>query len=226
MGKEIDKIRSEMEDDGVIEENTKKSTDWLVKNIIELTEGKSEALIRELKRTSDVRVMPRIGKFYMFSYLAKHRETLPYFDRFPLIIVLSINYKEKYMTGLNMHYLPLNMRGKLFKGILMFLNNKRWDETTRFKVSWKLLDSLSVSPFIQPAIKRYNFEQLRSRFIAIEEDEWDIALMLPTHIFKGIPITEVWADSIAIVRQNAPPPKPKIKKPTTIKKKRNTGRKK
>ena len=204
MGKNIDEIRDEMIDDGVIQENTKKSVDWLVRNIAELSDGKEESLIRELKRTSDIDTIPRVGKFYMFSYLPKHRATLPYYDRFPLIIVLRINYKEKYMLGLNMHYLPLKIRARFFKSILMFLNNKKWDETTRFRVTWDLLKTLSTSPLIYPAIKRYNFEQLKSRFIHVEEDEWDIVLMLPTHIFKKARATEVWLDTMQMIAERSP----------------------
>lgn len=225
MVREIDKIRAEMEDEGFIEPNTKRGMDWLVKNIEELTEGKPESLIRSLKRTSDYRVIPRVGKFYMFSYLAKHRNTLPYYDRFPLVLVLSVYPQDEYLIGLNFHYLPLKIRARLFKSILMFLNNKNWDETTKFKVSWQLMKSLSTSPLIYPAVKRYNFEQLRSRYIVVEEDEWDIVSMLPTHIFKGAAITEVWQDSIAIINARKPEKKlvrKPVKKPTT--KKPKTGK--
>lgn len=204
MGREIDNIRAEMEDDGVIQVNTKKSVDWLVKNIEELTEGKTTTLINEMKRQGDNRIVPRIGKFYMFSYLAKHRNTLPYYDRFPLIIVLSINPKEEYMIGLNMHYLPLKIRATLFKSILTFLNNKKWDDTTKFKISWQLLQTLSTSPITHAAVKRYNFSQLRSKFIIVEEEEWDIVLMLPTHQFKGATVADVWRDSLGIINERKP----------------------
>jgi outer membrane protein assembly factor BamD (BamD/ComL family) len=32
-----------------------------------------------------IRSQPKIGHMYMFYYDAKHKETLPYFDRFPMI---------------------------------------------------------------------------------------------------------------------------------------------
>lgn len=190
-----------MQDAGVIQVNTKKSMDWLVRNIEELTEGKDRKLILELKRESDPRIIPRIGKLYMFSYLAKHRKTLPYYDAFPMILVVNVNKKEEYMLGINFHYLPLKVRAAVFKSLLILLNNKKWDDTTKFKVTWAILQNLSTSPFIRPAIKRYNFEQLRSKFIIVEEEEWDIVTMLPTHIFKGAPITQVWADSVAEIRK-------------------------
>lgn len=219
MGKEIDKIRTEMQDEGYENPNTKRGMDFLVKNIEELTEGKAHTLIQELKRTSDHRIVPRIGKFYMFNYLAKHRNTLPYYDRFPMMIVLSIHPKEEYMIGLNLHYLPLKFRAKFFKNILMFLNNKKWDDTTKFKVSWDLMKSLSIHPLVQPAVKRYNFAQLRSKFIIIEEDEWDIAVMLPTHLFKGAPVTQVWAESVSMINRRKP------RKTGTIKPKKTTTKK-
>lgn len=224
MGKEIDKIREEMQDEGVIKENTIKSWQWLAKNIEELTEGKETKLIQEMRRSSDPRIMPRIGKLYMFSYLAKHRKTLPYYDYFPVILVLNINLKEEYMLGINLHYLPLPLRAKLFKSILPFLNNKRWDDSTKFKVTWDVCMALSTSPLFVPTIKRYNFEQLRSRFIIVEEEEWDIVTMLPTHIFKKATTQEVWADSIQEIRIAAGKnrlPTRKNKVPTRKKKVRN-----
>jgi hypothetical protein len=154
------------------------------------------------KRTSDPRILPRFGKLYMFAYLAKHRKTLPYYDAFPLVLILNVNWNEEYMLGINMHYLPIGLRAKLFKSILPFLNNKRWDDTTRFKVTWELTKALSTSPLFIPAIKRYNFEQLRSRFIIVEEEEWDIVTMLPLEIFKKAPKQQVWLDSVETIRKN------------------------
>jgi hypothetical protein len=46
-----------------------------------------------------------------------------------------------------------------------------------------------------PCIKRYLFSHVRSKFLEISADEWDIAAMLPFEQFKKAPSSKVWSDS-------------------------------
>ena len=46
-----------------------------------------------------------LGNMYMFYYNAKYRNTLPYFDAFPLVVITSL--AEGGFYGLNLHYLQL-----------------------------------------------------------------------------------------------------------------------
>ena len=48
------------------------------------------------------------GNLYMFFYDPKTKEDLPYWDKFPMVLVLE-NYSDGFL-GLNLHYLPPKFR--------------------------------------------------------------------------------------------------------------------
>ena len=65
----------------------------------------------------------------MYFYDPKTKDTLPYYDRFPLTIMVGPAPKGFY--GLNLHYLPLDIRARFLDSLLDTINNKRYDETTQ-----------------------------------------------------------------------------------------------
>ena len=136
---------------------------------------------------------PRVGDMYMFTYDAKHKATLPYFDRFPLIFPYK-KVKGGFM-GINMHYLPLTYRAQLMDALYDLSNNKKYDESTRLSLNYNILNSASKFENFKPCVKHYLTGQVRSRFLYIYPSEWDIALYLPTERFQGARKTTVWADS-------------------------------
>jgi hypothetical protein len=46
-----------------------------------------------------------------------------------------------------------------------------------------------------PCIKKYLYKQVKSRFLEITADEWDIAALLPTEYFSGASKNKVFSDS-------------------------------
>ena len=158
---------------------------------------------KDYKRISDTKLMkgdtsrltaqPLVGQMYMYYYDAKHKATLPYFDRFPL--VFPFKKVKGGFYGLNMHYLPLPLRAKLMDALYDTASNTRFDESTRLKMSYKMLESAAKYKEFQPCIKRYLTSQLRSKFMYIYPSEWDMALFLPLERFQGASKTQVWADS-------------------------------
>ena len=141
---------------------------------------------------------PIVGQMYMFFYDAKHKETLPYWDRFPLIFPYK-KVKGGFM-GINLHYLPLKQRAVLMDALYDLASNKRFDETTKLRLSYDLLTKASRDGNFKPCIKHYLTGQVRSRFLYVYPSEWDIALFLPTERFQGASKTKVWAESRKIIR--------------------------
>lgn len=139
-----------------------------------------------------------IGRMYFFMYDAKHKDTLPYFDQFPLIF--PVDRTSNGFTGINFHYLPLQLRAQLMDTLYDITNNDRYDETTKLKMSYSVLKSAEKFKLFKPTFKRYLSSQVRSRFVQIEPSEWDIALFLQTEQFIGASKTKVWADSKKIIR--------------------------
>jgi hypothetical protein len=134
-----------------------------------------------------------VGGMYMFFYDPKGKKQLPYYDRFPLVVVTDI-YPDGFL-GLNLHYLPPALRAKLMDGLYTISSNKKFDETTRMRVSYDMLKSASKFRGYKPCVKRYLSGHLRSRLAYINATEWDIALFLPTEQFAKAGKSEVWADS-------------------------------
>jgi len=140
----------------------------------------------------------RLGNMYMFVYDPKHKETLPYYDRFPLIF--PINRAKGGILGINLHYLPPQLRAKLMDAIYDVANNERYDETTKVKLSYNILNGASRYKEFKPCVKHYLASQLRTRLVYVNPTEWDIALFLPTERFEKSSRSKVWQDSRKIIR--------------------------
>ena len=147
--------------------------------------------------TDRLRSQPKIGHMYMFYYDAKHKETLPYFDRFPMIFPYK-KVKGGFM-GINLHYLPHILRAKLMDSLYDISSNDLYDETTKLRMSYNILSSASKYKWFKPCIKHYLTTQVRSRFLYVYPAEWDIALFLPLERFQGASKSTVWADSKKLI---------------------------
>jgi hypothetical protein len=135
---------------------------------------------------------------YLFNYDAKHKDTLPYFDRFPL--VFPFKKVKGGFYGINLHYLPLQYRARLMDALYDVTNNNRYDETTRLRISYDILNQASRFRYFKPCVKHYLTSQLRSRFLYIYPSEWDIALFLPLERFQGASKATVFKDSRQALR--------------------------
>jgi len=119
-----------------------------------------------------------IGKMYFFSYDPKNKETLPVYDRFPLVIPTDL-YGDGFL-GLNLHYLDPYSRLFLLDRLHDFINNTKYDDTTRFKLSYSLLSGSKRYFLYKDCVKRYLFSHIMSSMIYIEPDSWETAIFLPT----------------------------------------------
>lgn len=140
------------------------------------------------------------GKMYAMFYDPKHKETLPYYDVFPLIIPFSRDSET--FTAINFHYLPLKMRFVLLKNLLDFATDKTLTEKTRLRVSWEFIGGISKYRGVNSAVKKYRYDHVASQFLEIPADQWFTAIILPTERFNQgknavfVNKTRVWQDSI------------------------------
>ena len=149
------------------------------------------------------------GRMYLFAYDPKHKKTLPYYDTLPLIFPISMG--NSYFLGLNLHYLPLNYRAKLMDALYSLLNNKKFDESTKVQLSYKILKSVQELRYYKPCIKKYLKIHVRSRFVSIGANEWSIAMALPLARFEKQPVTRVYSDSVNMINYGKPSTLPNIK---------------
>jgi hypothetical protein len=154
---------------------------------------------RKLISSDQTRLTSKIlpGSMYMYYYDPKWKEELPFYDRFPLVFPFKVESDR--FWGLNMHYLPLPLRARLMDALYDLANNSRYDENTRLRMSYALLDRSAKFKWFQPCVKQYLFSHVQTRFMYVYPSEWDIALFLPTERFVKASKTQVWADSKSII---------------------------
>lgn len=139
-----------------------------------------------------------MGGMYYFVYDAKGKDTLPYYDRFPL--VLPLKRLPDGFIGLNLHYLPLKYRVIFLRKLLNFAIYNDDDEIKRIRITYPILDASSKLKEFRPCIKQYLYSHIKSRILAVEPKEWDVATYLPVHQFKNAQPKQVWQDSLQEIR--------------------------
>ena len=122
-----------------------------------------------------------LGDLFCYHYDPKYKKTLPYYDKFPLIMLIGSD-KDTFL-GCNFHY--LNPR---FRAILL---DKLTAKIGRGIPSWNKLSKIRE---IAPTVKRYRYDHIDKQVIQIEEDEKEMAIFLPLERFNK-PKSIVWSDS-------------------------------
>ena len=150
---------------------TKESRAWFMKKARAIRGISREELMKEEPISSSGRRI--IGSMQMFFYDPKHKETLPYYDTFPLVIV--VKPAKGGFLGLNLHYLPPTLRA-------MFLDALMDNVTSKLR-------------YYEPCIKHYLNAHVKSKFAEVKAPEWEIATFLPTAQFQKASNTKVYADS-------------------------------
>jgi hypothetical protein len=133
---------------------------------------------------------PIIGSMFLFQYDAKHKETLPYWDMFPLVFPIEMDSKG--FLGINLHYLPPTLRASLFEGLTRF---KSKSASKDLAINYQILTKYSSLSYFKPCVKRYLYGHVRSKFMYIEPEEWPIAIFLPLQKFQKASAGKVYADS-------------------------------
>ncbi len=173
---------------------TKESLKWFQKNMSDMSGVKGEKLLREnAGMLVNSWTNTAIGKFYFVSYDPKHKSTLPYFDRFPLILVLD-KYKDG-ILGMNFHYLPPVMRAKMLDALYDVVSNTKMDHTTKLRITYGILKSATRYRFFKPTIKRYLGNHFKSRFLLIEPKYWEVAMFMPVQKWEKASQATVWRES-------------------------------
>jgi len=123
-----------------------------------------------------------LGDLYAYYYNPKHRMTLPYYDQFPLIML--IGFEKETFLGLNFHYLNPKLRAILLDRVTA--------KVGKGIINWTKISKIRQ---VEPCVKRYRYDHIVRKVIPIEEQENEIAIFLPLERFKKASKSKVWADS-------------------------------
>ena len=138
------------------------------------------------------------GRMYTFFYDPKTKDKLPYYDRFPVILLLEAN--QNGFSGLNLHYIPPRYRVKLLNELYDFIvtDDEEDDENmkTRIRVTYDILQTTAKMKFFRPCYKRYLTSHIEGRALEIIPEYWDIMAMLPVGRFEKESVRKVYSESI------------------------------
>jgi hypothetical protein len=134
-----------------------------------------------------------LGRMFMYFYDPKHKKTLPYYDKFPLTII--VDNAPGGFAGINLHYLPMTLRARFLDGLLDITNNKSYNDTMKFRLSYQMMKAAAKMKYFRPCYKHYLLDHVRSNFALVPAPEWEIATFLPTQNFAKASEQKVWGDS-------------------------------
>lgn len=150
----------------------------------------TKPLVEELLRGGFRVANPIVGRMYTFTYDAKYKNELPYWDKQPVILCIQLH--DEGFTGLNFHYLPLDLRVKC---LYLLDHQTRPDDAKIMKVTWDKIIASAARRMGEITIKRYIRKNLRSRLVHIPAKNWYLAMALPLADFKKA--TEQQVNSIS-----------------------------
>lgn len=174
---------------------TKESMAWFRKRAYDIRRVKRG----ELMRSDDVELRNRqaIGRMYFWFYDPKHKQTLPYYDTFPLGVI--VGPAKGGFHALNLHYLPPLIRAEFLDQLMDISTNKNYDENTRMKVSYELLKGSTKYKAFKPCFKHYLTKHVRSRFAMIPASDWEVATFLPAADWQKTKAHNVYRQSRKLI---------------------------
>jgi len=182
-----------------IPDMSRQSFKWLADKISKLKNMSAipNAISKEnFRRTNQF----KLGRLYYFYYNPKGKDSLPYYDKFPLVLALE-KYPDGFL-GLNLHYLPIKYRMVFLNKLMQFAVHNEAGEIQRMRVTYDILSATRRFREFRPCLKRYLHGHIQSKILAVQPNEWEIATYLPIQKFKGAMVNEVWQDSIHEVKEN------------------------
>ena len=181
---------------------SKDSYKWFVSKINNLRNP--VALANQIKKETNRNTNKFVlGGLYYYYYNAKTADRLDYWDAFPLVMPLQ-RYNDGFL-GLNFHYLPPRIRAGFMDKLLDRAITDDDNNPVRVRVTYDILDASKRYKEFRPCLKRYNYQQIASKILKVQPNEWETAVFLPTHQFQKAPAREVWQESMTEIRNNGRP---------------------
>ena len=143
----------------------------------------------------------------MFKYQPKMASKLPYYDMFPVGLVMNLNSEKNYFSMLNFHYLPFKERAELMDSLYPFvmmdnIQGKDIGNSLRARLNVNRVDykfmkkRMNMRGFL-PCWKRYDYKRVVGQFLYVPPVGWDTIMMLPLARFRKSGINRVHMDSLA-----------------------------
>lgn len=145
---------------------------------------------RKLYNEGRINQRPSLGRLNLFFYDPKTKDTLPYYDTFPLVLPLE-GFRGGFV-GMNFHYLSPMIRFRVLNQLQGFATNSKFNSTTKLDVSYSRVGGI---PRVKSTIKKYLYSHVRSGFMRIDSQDAPTACYLPVQQFKKKSASYVYGKS-------------------------------
>ena len=200
MAKKLEEMVRKASKDKSFRELEKDASEWL-KNKAKIARKENTAR-RDKRRSNLLGDESRIAKYieagsmYLYNYDAKYKATLPYYDRYPCIMLIDYSGTGHFI-GLNLHYLPPLLRAKLLDAIMDLPTHLTAKKTAM--LSYSIIRSFAESDLAKPCLKKYLYSHVQGSFLEIMRDEWHYISALPLAHFVSetgnASVSRVYKDS-------------------------------
>tara|TARA_B100000212_G_scaffold243075_1_gene185347 strand:- start:312 stop:731 length:420 start_codon:yes stop_codon:yes gene_type:complete len=133
---------------------------------------------------------------YTYFYDPKYSEVLPYYDTFPVTLILQL--EPKGFMGLNLHYIPPRYRIMLLDELYKYAikdDEDADDMQTRLRITWDIIRSAAKLKWARPCLKRYLTSHVVGPALEVTPDHWDTVAMLPLARFEKQSVRQVYTES-------------------------------
>lgn len=158
------------------------------KNVGAAANNKSLKWFAEVQKTIKGHVVtkPTPGRLYTFAYDAKYKDTLPYWDKYPLIVFLHTGRAANggpLFYGLNLHYIPPKARQSFLEELLKnYSSTKSITNKTRLKINWSNVKGMKGT---DEMIKSYLPGHFKGAMVEIKPQDWSNVIFMPTQSFMS-----------------------------------------
>lgn len=160
-------------------ERSREAIEWM-RNIAKSTRKSQNNVLQETTYANNF----EIGKVYFHEYEATTANKLPYWDVYPVTVCVDRLLKDNRPLCINCHYLPYDLRGKLFDALYNTISDYRFDKKTKYEINYGFLKTFSEFSLVKPTLHSYKPEGMKSRLIEIHPMNWTQAMFLPLHQFR------------------------------------------
>jgi len=179
-----------------IQKRVEMATNYELKDLITKSKGWFNSEAKRLANsraghlTSSTVTSPVPGEMYMYYYDAKHKATLPYWDKFPL--VFPFRMMPDGFIGINLHYLHYKQRILLLDALHAIASSPRKTTSAKLIISYDILRTVAKGKQFEKCIHRYLFDHFKTPIKKIHSDNWLTAALLPNEMFVGETKEYVW----------------------------------
>lgn len=168
------------------------ATRWLATNLSKVQSQMRPDIYNKSRKSGQSPAMFLEGCMLFFGYDPKGKNELPFWDEYPLVILLE--KKGNSILGLNLHYLRPSDRATFLNQLIRLVDNPEYHRNPPSYIN-ATYNKLKESKYLRRCIRRYSLSNIKTNVNVIPSNEWKIVTFLPIDRFKGASRQQVWRQS-------------------------------